>query len=86
MLCISLLYVGLLQLPLLRGFGTGDGIKLFMESKHQNAAFLSDENMFNDLAFLTDITQHLTEMNLKLQGICHLVNKLFEHICAFEKN
>ena len=31
-------------------------IKFFMESKHQNVAFLSDENWLNDLAFLTDIT------------------------------
>ena len=34
-------------------------ITLFMESKHQNVA-LSDENLSNDLAFLTDITQHLS--------------------------
>ena len=60
-------------------------IKFFMESKHQNVAFLSDENWLNDLAFLTDITQHLSDLNLKLQGKSQLVNKLFEHICAFEK-
>ena len=48
-------------------------------------AFLSDENWLNDLAFLTDITQHLSELNLKIQGKSQLVNKLFEHICAFEK-
>ena len=42
-------------------------IMLFMESKHQNVAFLSDENWLNDLAFLTDITQHLSELNFKLQ-------------------
>ena len=39
----------------------------------------------NELAFLTDITQHLSNLNLKLQGKSQLVNKLFEHICAFEK-
>ena len=60
-------------------------IKLFMESKHQNVTLLSDENWLNDLAFLTDITQHLSELNLILQGKCQLVNKLFEHICAFGK-
>ena len=60
-------------------------IKFFMESKHQNVAFLSDENWLNDLAFLTDITQHLSDLNLKLHGKSQLVNKLFEHICAFEK-
>ena len=60
-------------------------IKFFMESKHQNVAFLSDENLLNDLVFLTDITQHLSDLKLRLQGKIQLVNKLFEHICAFEK-
>ncbi|XP_076308646.1 general transcription factor II-I repeat domain-containing protein 2-like [Tachypleus tridentatus] len=60
-------------------------IKFFMESKRQNVDFLSNENWLNDLAFLTDITQHLSDLNLKLQGKSQLVNKLFEHICAFEK-
>ena len=60
-------------------------IKFFMESKRQNVAFLSNENWVNDLAFLTDITQHLSDLNLKLQVKGQLVNKIFEHICAFEK-
>ena len=59
-------------------------IRLFMESKHHNVA-LCDENWLNDLAFITDVTQHLSEVNLKLQGKSQLVNKLFEHICAVEK-
>ena len=60
-------------------------IKFFMESKYQNVASLSDENLLNDLSFLTDITQHLFDLNLRLQGKSQLVNKLFEHICAFER-
>nr|XP_039250069.1 general transcription factor II-I repeat domain-containing protein 2-like [Styela clava] len=60
-------------------------IKFFMESKHQNFAFLSNENLLNDLAFITDITQHLYDLNIKLQGKSQLVNKMFKHICAFEK-
>ena len=46
-----------------------------MERKHQNVRFLSNENWLNDLAFL----------NLKLQGKGQPVNKMFQHICAFEK-
>ena len=42
-------------------------IKLFMESKHHNVAFLGHESWLNDLAFLTDITRHLSELNVKLQ-------------------
>ena len=51
-----------------------------MESKHQNVAFLSD-----NLAFLIDIIQHLSDLNLRLKGKSLLVNKLFENICGFEK-
>ena len=54
-----------------------------MQSKHHNVTFLNDENWLNDLAFLLDITQHLSELNLKLQGKNQLVNKLRD--CAFEK-
>ena len=60
-------------------------IKFFMERKHQNVAFLSDENWLNDVAFLSVITQHLAELNLRLKGKSQFVNQLFEHICAFEK-
>ena len=56
-----------------------------MESNHQNMAFLCDENWLNDLAFLTDITQHLSKLNLTLQEKSQHVNKLFEHICEIEK-
>ena len=56
-----------------------------MESKHLNVAFLSDENWLNDTAFRTDIRQHLSELNLKLQVKSQLVNKLLEHISAIEK-
>ena len=66
----------------IRARGLKEDIKLFMEKKHQNVAFLSDENWLNDLACLIDITQHLSELNLKQQGKSQLVNKLFEHICA----
>ena len=41
-------------------------MKFFMESKHQNVRFLNNENWLNDLAFLTDITQHISDLNLKL--------------------
>ena len=60
-------------------------IKVFMVNKHQNVALLCDENWLNDLAFLTEITQHLSELNFKRQEKRQLVNKLFELICAFDK-
>ena len=60
-------------------------IKLFMESKHQNVAVLDDENWLNDIPFLTDIMQHLSELNLNLQGKRQLVDKMLEHIYTFDK-
>ena len=60
-------------------------IQSFMTSKQQNVAYLSDDEWLNDIAFLTDITQHLSDLNVKLQGKSQLVNKMFEHICSFEK-
>ena len=56
-----------------------------METKHQNLVFLCDENWLSHLAYLTDITQHLSDMNLKRQWKIQLVNKLFEHICVIEQ-
>ena len=55
-----------------------------MENKHKNVA-LCDENWLNALAFLTYITRHLSELNLKLHGKSQLVKKQLEHICALVK-
>ena len=57
-----------------------------MESSYQNVTFLGDENWLSDLACLTYITQHLSELCLKPQRKSQLENKLLEHICVFEKN
>jgi len=59
-------------------------IESFMINKQQNVAYLSDNDWLNDIAYLTDITQHLSDLNVKLQGKNQLVNKMFEHICSFE--
>ena len=60
-------------------------IQSFMTNKQQDVAYLSDDDWLNDIAFLTDITQHLSDLNVKLQNKSQLVNKMFEHICSFEK-
>ena len=56
-----------------------------MESKHHNVA-ICDDNWLKGLAFLTDITQHLSELNLKLQGKGQFVNKLFSIFVLLKKN
>ena len=85
MLYISLLYAGSVGSHFKKILESATGNKLFMESKHQNVKFLSNENWLNDFEFLIDSTQHIFDLNIKLQGKGQLVNKMFEHICAFEK-
>ena len=40
-----------------------------METKNQNVSFLKDIKRLNDLAILSDVTQHLEQLNGQLQGI-----------------
>ena len=56
-----------------------------MESKNQDVAFLSDVEWLNDLAFLDDVTHHLSKLNKQLQGRNQLANAMFEHITSFQK-
>lgn len=43
-------------------------IKTFMESREEDATLLSDPEWLLDLAFLTDVTEKLKNLNLQLQG------------------
>ena len=56
-----------------------------MESKSQDISFLKDDTWLNDFTFLTDITHHLSKLNVKLQGKYQLANKLMEHISSFQE-
>lgn len=55
-----------------------------MAEKEQDISFFSDNEWLNDLAFLTDLTHHLSDLNIKLQGKDQLCNKMFQHVLAFE--
>lgn len=48
-----------------------------LQNKMQDPQFLAD------LAFLTDVTQHLNELNLKLQGKNHNIANLYGHVNGF---
>jgi len=56
-----------------------------MESRNQNVSFFNDVEWANDLALLTDVTQHLSKLNGQLQGKKQLANKMYEHITSFQK-
>ena len=59
-------------------------IKSFMESKTKFVPELDDENWLTDLAFLVDLTAHLNELNMRLQGENQLINTMFQTITTFE--
>ena len=45
---------------------------------------LSDGKWLSDLAFMVDITMHLSELNIKLQGPNQLVSSLISNVKSFE--
>lgn len=59
-------------------------IRSFLDEKGKSKVELSDPAWIWDLAFLADITQHLNELNLKLQGKGKLVCDMFADVKAFE--
>lgn len=59
-------------------------IKVFMEMKEKPIPELSNANWLLDLAFLVDITNHLNDLNTKLQGQDQLIHNLYDHIKGFQ--
>ncbi|KAG8239704.1 hypothetical protein J437_LFUL019045, partial [Ladona fulva] len=59
-------------------------IKCFMDSKGKPVPELVNENWLADLSFLVDITAHLNELNMRLQGENQLINFMFQAVTAFE--
>ena len=61
-----------------------EAIQTFMESKGEDISFLKNDTWLNDFAFLTNITHHLSELNVKLQGKDQLANKMIKYIFSFQ--
>ncbi|XP_041419118.1 general transcription factor II-I repeat domain-containing protein 2-like [Xenopus laevis] len=59
-------------------------VKSFMVSKAKCVPELDDENWLTDLAFLVDLTSHLNDLNMRLQGKNQLINTMFQGITAFQ--
>ena len=55
-----------------------------MTTKGRPVAELCDGKWVWQLAFLADITQHLNEINLRLQGKTKLVNEMFYDVKSFD--
>ncbi|XP_060855797.1 general transcription factor II-I repeat domain-containing protein 2-like [Metopolophium dirhodum] len=61
-----------------------DAIQIFLESKEQDVSVLSDPMWLQDLSFMVDITKHLSNLNLKLQGKNQIITAINDHVKAFK--
>ncbi|KAK1345457.1 LOW QUALITY PROTEIN: hypothetical protein QTO34_007914 [Cnephaeus nilssonii] len=60
-------------------------IKVFLDDKDLgNFPQLNDDKWVNTLMFFTDLSVHINELNLKLQGFGKSINVMFGYIKAFE--
>jgi len=60
-------------------------IRTFLTTKNKQYDELSDMEWLLNLAFLTDITNHLNTLNLKLQGEGKVLPVMYQHIEAFQR-
>jgi hypothetical protein len=67
-----------------RFFALRQEIALFMAMKENDVYQLSDPMFISNLAFLTDITQHLNELNVKLQGTKQVITEMYDSVKAFK--
>ncbi|XP_056138883.1 general transcription factor II-I repeat domain-containing protein 2-like [Lampris incognitus] len=58
-------------------------IKAFMETREEDTTLLSDAEWLLDLAFLTDVTEKMNELNLQLQGKDKNLSDMISAVNAF---
>jgi hypothetical protein len=61
-----------------------DEVKVFLIEKGKSVDELEDKQWLCDFAFLTDLTSHLNELNVRLQGKEQLISDLANHVTAFQ--
>ena len=66
-----------------RSFDLRDEIMFFMEQKEKPMAELDNESFLNDLAILVDVTEHIDQLNTKLQGANQIASHMYDHVRAF---
>ncbi|CAK6436213.1 unnamed protein product [Pipistrellus nathusii] len=69
---------------LLRFYELRDEVRQFMEMKGKPVRELIDSKWLCDLAFMVDITNYLSELNVKLQGPNQLLSTLLSKVISFE--
>ena len=63
---------------LARFYTLREEVRRFMEMKGKPVMELSDGKFLRDLAFMVDISKHLSELNIKLQGPNQLISSAFK--------
>lgn len=58
-------------------------IKLFMDMKNKPVEELNNEAWISDLAFMVDITSHLSDLNIKMQGKNMMISEFITVIQSF---
>lgn len=61
-------------------------LEMFMEEEGQDVSYFKDPDWMCDLAFLTDMSEHMRRLNKTLQGTNSLVCELYDKISGFQKN
>ena len=68
-----------------RFFDLRTEIKIFVETKGKPVTEFEGEEWVLDLAFLVNLTEHLNDLNLRLQGKNQFINNMFQTITAIER-
>ncbi|XP_065098135.1 general transcription factor II-I repeat domain-containing protein 2-like [Paramisgurnus dabryanus] len=67
-----------------RFFELREEICQFMKSKGKDSTFIQDVKWLHELAFLCDLTKHLTALNLQLQGRDRVVTDMYDAVKSFQ--